>query len=95
MLLPLLSSFPQTKVWKDLWVCTTFDMLFGCNLLETYFERTAPSLAIPCGVLKLTNQSKASVLVCVEVMSWLTRCQATFSPEILDLNLLLGYLASN
>lgn len=47
MLLPLLSSFPQTKVWKDLWVCTTFDMLFGCNLLETYFERTATFTSHP------------------------------------------------
>ena len=40
------------------------------------------SLAILRGVSKLTNLSESSLLVRMEVMSWLTRRQVTFSPAI-------------
>ena len=91
-------AFPKQRCGN---ICR-FAPLLMCCLAATFpliwksiLREQQPSLAILHGVSKLTNLSESSVLVRVEVMSWLTRRQARFSPAILDHNLLLECLAGN
>ena len=85
-------AFPKQRCGN---ICG-FAPLLMCCLAATFpliwksiLREQQPTPAILRGVSKLTNLSESSVLVRVEVMSWLTRRQATFSSAILDHNVLL------
>ena len=85
-------AFPKQRCGN---ICG-FAPLLMCCLAATFpliwksiLREQQPTPAILRGVSKLTNLSESSVLVRVEVMSWITRRQATFSSAILDRNVLL------
>ena len=86
-------AFPKQRCGN---ICGFAPLLMCCLaatcpvIWKSILREHQPSLAILRGVSKLTNLSESSLLVRVEVMSWLTRRQVTFSPAILDHNNLLS-----